>query len=415
MRSLENLVVDMGISSCNLTRFKDSCVEFSDHRLYLVDSSIVNFEDISSGCYSASYLRQWAERSVPGYMQQIDGLAVGATFAGRSENITYIFNSYDQFLVYEGALQSHSFSYLSQAERCFKRQSYGHFHNGWVLNGQLVTAIASDRLKDIPCVTHEQVFVLSWHQDHANYWHFIFDVAYRLFVIQQLLNDIYLFDFDFVVIGDDLSDFQKKMFEALLRRPLDYQVYPRGCTINNCWMVPITNASLLNLGMFSAFASALCDGLANSVMDFTAKDSDGFNLSTISSGRRIYIPRGDARNGRKMINELDVIVLLEKFHFSIIDPGMLSVAEQSMVFNGADLVVGPHGSAFANILFMSKGAVIELVHGSYDPVHDYLLAKAKGIEFIRIRSGPAFSAHRPSHQDFCCDLNKLSRALELFC
>ena len=407
--------MDMGISNCDLTRFMDSCVEYSDQRLCLVDCSIVDLEDFSSGSYSASYLRQWAERSVPGYMHQIDGLTVGATFASRSENITYIFNSYDQLLVNEGALQSHSFSYLSQAERCFKRQTYGHFHNGWVLNGQLVTAIASDRLKDIPCVTQGQVFVLSWHQDHGNYWHFIFDVAYRLFAVQQLLNDIHLFDFVFVVVGNDLSDFQKEIFEALLRRPLDYQVYPRGCTINSCWMVPITNASLLNSGMLSSYASALCNGLAISVTDFTGKNSDRFNLSTTSARRRIYIPRGEARNGRKMINELDVIVLLEKFHFSIIDPGMLSVAEQSMVFNGADLIVGPHGSAFANILFMSKGVVIELVHGSYDPIHDYLLAKGKGIEFIRIRSGPAFSAYRPSHQDFCCDLRKLRRALELFC
>lgn len=406
----------MEISDCDLTRFMDSCVEYIDKGFCLVDCSIVDFEDISSESYSASYLRQWAERSVPGYIQQIDGLIVEATFASRSENITYIFNSYDQFLVNEGSLQSHPFSYLSQTERFFKRQTYGHFHNGWILNGQRVTAIASDRLKDIPCVNHGQVFVLSWHQDHGNYWHFIFDIAYRLFVIQQLLNDIHLFDFDFVVVGNNLSDFQKEIFEALLRRPLDYQVYPRGCTITSCWMVPISNASLLNSGMLSNYASVLCNSLANSVMDFPARDSDVFNLSTIPSNRRIYIPRGKARNGRKMLNELEVIALLEKHQFSIIDPGKLSVAEQFMLFNGADLVVGPHGSAFANILFMSKGAaVIELVHGSYDPIHDYLLAKSKGIEFIRIRSGPAFSDSRPRHQDFCCDLPKLYRALEIFC
>ena len=405
----------MEISNCDLTRFMDSCVEYTDQVLCLVDCYIVDFEDISSGSYSASYLRQWAERSVPIYIQQIDGLTVGTSFASRSENITYIFNSYDQFLLNEGVLQSHSFSYLSQAERCFKRQTYGQFHNGWILNGQLVTAIATDRLKDIPYLNDEQVFVLSWHQDHGNYWHFIFDVAYRLFVIQQLLNDIYLFDFVFVVVGNDLSDFQKEIFEALLRRPLDYHVFPRGCTINSCWMVPITNSSLLNSGMLSNYASVLCNGLANSIMDFPARDANVFNLPIIPSHRRIYIPRGKAKNGRKMINELEVIALLKKHHFSIIDPGKLSVAEQYMLFNGADLIVGPHGSAFANILFMSKGAVIELVHGSYDPIHDYLLAKSKGIEFIRIRSGPAFSDSRPRHQDFCCDLPKLCRALEIFC
>ena len=405
----------MEISNCDLTRFMDSCVEYTDQVLCLVDCNIVDFEDISSGSYSASYLRQWAERSVPVYIQQIDGLTVGKSFASRSENITYIFNSYDQFLLNEGVLQSHSFSYLSQAERCFKRQTYGQFHNGWILNGQRVTAIAADRLKDIPYLNDEQVFVLSWHQDHGNYWHFIFDVAYRLFVIQQLLNDIYLFDFVFVVVGNDLSDFQKEIFEALLRRPLDYHVFPRGCTINSCWMVPITNSSLLNSGMLSNYASVLCNGLANSIMDFPARDGNVFNLPIIPSHRRIYIPRGKAKNGRKMINELEVIALLKKHHFSIIDPGKLSVAEQYMLFNGADLVVGPHGSAFANILFMSKGAVIELVHGSYDPIHDYLLAKGKGIEFIRIRSGPAFSDSRPRHQDFCCDLPKLCRALEIFC
>jgi hypothetical protein len=405
----------MGISQCDLTKFEDFCVDYTDYKLCLADEGIVEFDEISSGFYSATYLRKWAERSAPAYLQQSNNLTVAATFASTSENVTYIYNSYDQFLANKESLQSHPLSYLSRLERYYKRQAYGLYHNSWMLNRKCVTAIASDRLKNISNVIQGQVFVLSWHQDHGNYWHFIFDVAFRLFVVQELINDIHLFDFDFVVVGNDLSAFQKEIFEALLRRSLDYQVFPRGCTANSCWMVPITNASLLNSDLLNRYANNLLSGLAMSAIDFTGNKSNRFNSSSISGNRRIYIPRGKARNGRKMINEQDVITLLEMFNFSIIDPGLLSVREQSMVFNGADLIVGPHGSAFANILFMSKGAVIELVHGSYDPFHDYLLARSKGIEFIRIRSGPAFSTCIPSHQDFCCDLSRLRRALELFC
>jgi capsular polysaccharide biosynthesis protein len=82
-------------------------------------------------------------------------------------------------------------------------------------------------------------------------------------------------------------------------------------------------------------------------------------------GRRIYISRKNT--GRRMIvNEEDVLQLLSKYSFEIIQCEDLSVEEQVAIFSGSSAIIGSHGSAMTNLVFCAAGTkVIDLFNPSH--------------------------------------------------
>ncbi len=73
--------------------------------------------------------------------------------------------------------------------------------------------------------------------------------------------------------------------------------------------------------------------------------------------KKIYVSRGNS-NYRKLLNEFDIIPILKKSGFQIIDPRNYKVEELINIFAKADHIVAPHGSNLANIIFCKKGASI---------------------------------------------------------
>ena len=71
--------------------------------------------------------------------------------------------------------------------------------------------------------------------------------------------------------------------------------------------------------------------------------------------RRIFLSRQDAAR-RRLLNEEKIINRLKPHGFEVIVPSSLSVADQIEVFSQAEIVVGPHGSGFANMVFASPQA-----------------------------------------------------------
>lgn len=89
-------------------------------------------------------------------------------------------------------------------------------------------------------------------------------------------------------------------------------------------------------------------------------------VSTADKPRRIYITRGSAPNTRRVVDEVNLWPLLEQRGFVRIDPGTISVRDQIDHFAAADVIVGPHGAALSNLVFIKPGArVLELFAPSY--------------------------------------------------
>src|SRR5690606_19657427 len=69
---------------------------------------------------------------------------------------------------------------------------------------------------------------------------------------------------------------------------------------------------------------------------------------TPDTGKRIYISRSCRR---KIINEEELITLLKKFDFTIIEDKPRTIAEQVSIYNNADFIIGPHGASFSNVIW----------------------------------------------------------------
>ncbi len=79
---------------------------------------------------------------------------------------------------------------------------------------------------------------------------------------------------------------------------------------------------------------------------------------------KIYLTRRNC-NYRNLINEPDVIELLKKFNFRIVDMNDYNIFEQIDIFSKAKIVIGPTGSSFANIVFCNKKTIIVEIAPKY--------------------------------------------------
>src|SRR4029079_13971177 len=67
---------------------------------------------------------------------------------------------------------------------------------------------------------------------------------------------------------------------------------------------------------------------------------------------RLYVSRsGSPNTTRQITNEEDLVARLRERSFSVIDPGMIPLADQIASFARSSIIVGAHGARLANILF----------------------------------------------------------------
>jgi capsular polysaccharide biosynthesis protein len=131
------------------------------------------------------------------------------------------------------------------------------------------------------------------------------------------------------------------------------------------------------------------------------------------SNRRLYISRRGYK--RQIINEKDVMSLLARYNFEIIDP--LSVKDQHRLFAGAKILISIHGSALANIVFCQPGtSIIDLMPEDHVTSFAYSLAESGGLNYYCLVCDnpvkrPAGSAG-PSYYDFYVDTRVLENTIK---
>ena len=73
--------------------------------------------------------------------------------------------------------------------------------------------------------------------------------------------------------------------------------------------------------------------------------------------KKIYVTR-EGSNYRKVINESDVVTLLRKRGYKVINPHLYEIDEQIEIFSNAEKIITTHGSNLANIIFCKPGTEI---------------------------------------------------------
>jgi hypothetical protein len=94
---------------------------------------------------------------------------------------------------------------------------------------------------------------------------------------------------------------------------------------------------------------------------------------------RIYISRSKT-TGRQVINEDAVMEALKPFGFVAYIPEEMSFTDEVKLFSQAEIIVAPHGSGLANMIFAQNASAIELFGSSGVPCF-LVLAQVLGFQY----------------------------------
>lgn len=98
-----------------------------------------------------------------------------------------------------------------------------------------------------------------------------------------------------------------------------------------------------------------------------------------TESKRIYISRACHR---RVVNEPEVIALLKKYDFTVIEDKPRSVAEQVEIYKNASFIIGPHGASFVNIIWCEPGThLFEFFSPNYMPDYFYYLSNIMHMEY----------------------------------
>ena len=179
----------------------------------------------------------------------------------------------------------------------------------------------------------------------SNYGHFLLEILPRIFLFKQ--ENPQLFPSVPVILRKGASSLVNKIFPAYGMSDLNvlYLVKETTVFVEKLYY-PVRNTFHPDRHSFKAIEAV------RSVINKVAPST--------KAKRKIFLSRNDASN-RKLLNHQEVYNLLKGYGFEFIEPGKLSFEEQVEVFSSASVVVGAHGAALTNIVFMPlKSKVVML-------------------------------------------------------
>ena len=105
------------------------------------------------------------------------------------------------------------------------------------------------------------------------------------------------------------------------------------------------------------------------------------NISSI----KIFIDRSESEYSHcKLINNNVIKKLLSKRGFKILQTGKLDFLEQVKLFHNANLVIGPHGAAFSNLVFCKPETKVIELRRSVAPINFENLAIKNNLNYSSI-------------------------------
>ncbi len=137
------------------------------------------------------------------------------------------------------------------------------------------------------------------------------------------------------------------------------------------------------------------------------------NGSGEGAGERLYISRQSARR-RRIVNEDEVLRLLRRFGFQVMQAENCSFPEQVRRAGQASCLVSNHGAGLTNMLFIAPGrSVLELRHAA-DAVNNcyFTLASPLALNYFYQACEPAARDRDPHTADLLVDTRRLEKNLE---
>jgi capsular polysaccharide biosynthesis protein len=134
-------------------------------------------------------------------------------------------------------------------------------------------------------------------------------------------------------------------------------------------------------------------------------------------GRRIYIDRAHA-SLRRVLNNTDVKAALAPHGFEFLALERLNLAQKQALFADAEMVVGPAGAGFANLLFCHPGTqVLVFYQQGFETNSFWSLCNNNRLGHFHLVCAPPQDQPASVHtntinDDFQIDIDALTRTLE---
>jgi capsular polysaccharide biosynthesis protein len=121
-----------------------------------------------------------------------------------------------------------------------------------------------------------------------------------------------------------------------------------------------------------------------------------------SAWRRLYVGRSDAAY-RRVSNANELNAVLEKYGFEEVAMSRYTVEEGARLFSEASIIVGPNGSALANLLFAPRDCrVVEFFAPKWVVCYNWMIAANLGMDYTALIGRGA----RPPHGTLPTDLKQ---------
>lgn len=282
-----------------------------------------------------------------------------------------IYKSYD---IFRSKKEAYGLAYPSELIEIEKRTKYGKHHNcyGYKKNGEAIALdlkIDNSRFSGLDYAPDDGKldFVISWHSDWSNYWHWHFEALPRLLLIDNLLKQN-IFDFKdirFWFVGSRPTTIQLQTIVLVLGVTPTIGYSKRG----------IYSYRLLHISAPypSTFSPELVRELAIRLTIAACTDT---------GSHKLLVNRKDAANGRRIVNFEELSSALYIKGFKLFSPSSYSYLEQQKKFAQSHVVICPHGASSVNLLFCKTGTnVIEIHPADYIHPEPFMVAQALGLDY----------------------------------
>ncbi len=193
-----------------------------------------------------------------------------------------------------------------------------------------------------------------------NYFHFYTQTVAALYITKQK----YRCERKFIWVVGKLNIWKREILKALnvdLSCLMEINLYESYCFEEI--LISSFNLKLIDRkqGTNWAISHPVCYEFKDKILygDNKAKD----RLAS-AYAKKIYLSRSKIISHRNLKNENELENIVKKLGYEVIYPEKLSIIEQAKIFNNAEVVVGPTGAAFTNILFCKPGTKIGIIQGN---------------------------------------------------
>lgn len=203
------------------------------------------------------------------------------------------------------------------------------------------------------CITYEKGISLVWNMT-SNYYHFTFEAAAKMYLVDKAGLDKTIP----LLVDQRVLDVpqMKEIVDALNidKRPVIPVKHRSLCHVETLYCVGPVNKVLCNRKYGKGYSPKVEDfAYDKEFIEYYKCKIKVYSRNCTSKfdtiPERVYLTRRECKD--RKCNEEDIIPILERFGFTILQTEKMTLADQYHLFSSAKHIIGTSGAAFTNMVF----------------------------------------------------------------